>query len=407
MTRSYLFLQGVCSPFFSRLGERLRAGGAAVSKVNFTAGDAAYWRNGEARAFRGRAQALPAFYAAAFAERGATDIVLFGDRRPVHRPAIELARREGLRVHVFEEGYFRPHWITLERGGVNAHSALPRVPAWYREAARRAGPAPEPRPFRAPFWNRAGHDVAYHLCGALNAVCFPRYRSHAPYGAAREYAAYVRRAAALRWRGQTDAMAVARVASGSRPYYLLPLQLEGDAQIRDHSPFHGMRQVAALAIASFARHAPEGSLLVVKNHPLDPGVARHETGVRELARTYGVADRVVYLERGHLPSLLARAAGVVTVNSTVGAAALEHGCPTMALSSAIYHLEGLTFQGTLDEFWRAAEPPDGSLFRDFKAAVVHATQVNGGFYSEPGISLAVDSAAERIARPRSPLEEML
>ena len=94
MTRSYLFLQGVCSPFFSRLGERLRAGGAAVSKVNFTAGDAAYWRNGEARAFRGRAQALPAFYAAAFAERGATDIVLFGDRRP-NAPAGDRAGAAG------------------------------------------------------------------------------------------------------------------------------------------------------------------------------------------------------------------------------------------------------------------------------------------------------------------------
>lgn len=406
MKRSYLFLQGVCSPFFSRLGERLRADGAAVAKVNFTAGDAAYWRNGDASAFRGGAQALPDYYGAAFEKRGVTDVVLFGDRRPVHRPAVELAHRQGLRVHVFEEGYFRPHWITLERGGVNAHSALPRDPAWYREAARSTGPAPEPVPFRAPFWNRAGHDVAYHLCGALNPVCFPRYRTHAPYGAAREYSAYLRRAAALRWRGRLDAVAVARVSSGSRPYYLLPLQLDGDSQIRDHSPFQSMRQVAALAIASFAQFAPEDSVLVVKNHPLDPGLSRHEDGVRGLARTYGVEDRVVYLERGHLPSLLARAAGVVTVNSTVGAAALEYGCPTMALSSAVYHLEGLTFQGPLDEFWRAAAPPDRELFLAFKAAVVHTTQVNGGFYSEPGMELAIASAAERIRRPRSLLEDM-
>lgn len=407
MRRSYLFLQGVCSPFFSRLGARLRADGAEVSRVNFTAGDVAYWRNGETHAFHGGLQALPAFYEAVFARRNATDIVLFGDCRPVHRPAIELARRKGLRIHVFEEGYFRPHWITLERGGVNAYSALPRDPAWYREAARRMGAAPDARRFPAPFWNRAGHDVAYHLCGALNAACFPRYRGHAPYGAVREYTAYLRRAALLRWRARSDALAVARVSSGSRPYYLLPLQLEGDAQIRDHSPFHGMRQVLALAIASFARHAPVHSLLVVKNHPLDPGLAHHEAGVRELARVQGVADRVIYLECGHLPSLLARAAGVVTVNSTVGAAALERGCPTLALSPAIYHLEGLTFQGGLDAFWRAAEPPDRPLFHAFKAAVVHATQINGGFYSEPGIALAVECAAERMRRPRSLLEEML
>ncbi len=30
----------------------------------------------------------------------------------------------GLTVHVFEEGYLRPHWVTYERGGSNGHSRL-------------------------------------------------------------------------------------------------------------------------------------------------------------------------------------------------------------------------------------------------------------------------------------------
>ncbi|MNR10874.1 Capsule polysaccharide biosynthesis protein [compost metagenome] len=134
-------------------------------------------------------------------------------------------------------------------------------------------------------------------------------------------------------------------------------------------------------------------------------MARHESGVRDLARMFGVEDRVVYLEAGHLPSLLARAAGVVTVNSTVGAAALEHGCRTIALSAAVYHLEGLTFQGTLDEFWQGAAPPDPLFFRQFKTAVVHATQINGGFYCAEGIALASRHAADRMERDRSVLEE--
>jgi len=405
MSRSYLFLQGVCSPFFERLAGVLADRGHAVGKVNFTVGDSAYWRRGRTWSFRGRPDGLDAFYEDALQASGATDIVLFGDCRPVHRPAVALARGRGLRTHVFEEGYFRPHWVTLERGGVNANSALPREPGWYREAGRQLASAPVPQPFRAPFWNRAAHDVAYHVCGALNPVCYPRYRTHAPYGAAREYGAYVRRAVKLRLRGRADAAAVARVAAGPNPYYLFPLQLDGDAQILHHSPFRSMRQVAALVLASFAAHAPAQSLLVVKNHPLDPGVARHESGVRDLARMFGVTDRVIYLEAGHLPSLLARAAGVVTVNSTVGAAALEAGCPTLALSAAVYHLEGLTFQGQLDDFWQGAAPPDPVFFRQFKAAVVHATQINGGFYSAEGIALATRHAADRMERDRSVLEE--
>ena len=30
----------------------------------------------------------------------------------------------GLRIHVFEEGYMRPYWVTYERGGTNGHSRL-------------------------------------------------------------------------------------------------------------------------------------------------------------------------------------------------------------------------------------------------------------------------------------------
>ncbi len=121
----FLFLQGVCSPFFPRLADALRAHGHDVRKVNFTVGDRMYWRRGNAVSYRGPMDALPDFYKQQFEAHGTTDIVLFGDCRPVHRPAIELAKALNLRVHVFEEGYFRPFWITLEQGGVNGHSSLP------------------------------------------------------------------------------------------------------------------------------------------------------------------------------------------------------------------------------------------------------------------------------------------
>lgn len=43
--------------------------------------------------------------------------------RSMHRPS--RARRPlGLRVHVFEEGYMRPFWISYERGGSNGNSRL-------------------------------------------------------------------------------------------------------------------------------------------------------------------------------------------------------------------------------------------------------------------------------------------
>ena len=58
------------------------------------------------------------------AEKPITDIVLYGDTRPIHAEAIKLAKALDLRVHVFEEGYLRPYWVNYQRGGANGNSRL-------------------------------------------------------------------------------------------------------------------------------------------------------------------------------------------------------------------------------------------------------------------------------------------
>ncbi|KAK0357684.1 hypothetical protein LTR94_038459, partial [Friedmanniomyces endolithicus] len=71
------------------------------------------------------------------------------------------------------------------------------------------------------------------------------------------------------------------------PYFLFPLQLDSDAQIRLHSPFAGIAEALNLIIASFARHAPADTRLVIKEHPLDNGVRDWEQTARDLAERYG------------------------------------------------------------------------------------------------------------------------
>nr|WP_256681841.1 hypothetical protein [Bordetella holmesii] len=105
--------------------------------MNFTVGDTVYWQKDGAVAYRSGMPALSAFYSELFASRSITDVMLFGDCRPVHRPAVLLARSKGVRVHVFDEGYFRPYWVTMEQGGVNAHSSLPARSPWLCDAARK------------------------------------------------------------------------------------------------------------------------------------------------------------------------------------------------------------------------------------------------------------------------------
>jgi capsular polysaccharide export protein len=405
--RRFLFLQGVCSPFFPRLAEVLRREGASVRKIHFNMGDMAYWRRGESEAFRGDLAALPEFMRDRLRQHRITDVLLFGDCRPVHRLAIAEAKATAVRCHVLEEGYFRPWWFTLERDGVNRYSRLPRDPLWYREVAKRLPPAEAHQPFTQAFAVRAFHDVLYHLAGALNPVGFPRYRTHAAHLAPREYAGYVWHFLYKRLRQRADQHVVDDFLSGRAPYFLLPLQLNHDAQIREHSPFANMPEVLRLVMKSFAHAAPPTARLLIKNHPLDYGTVDYARLIAGLVREFALEGRVACIESGPLAEIVERSAGVVTVNSTVGAVALDHGRPLITLGDAIYRLPGLSFAGPLDDFWQHAAPAEPALYEAFRRVVMHATQINGGFYSRGAIAVGLAHIVPALAAIPSRLERLL
>ena len=119
-----LLLQGPMGPFFWWLARDLRGRGANVHKVNFNAGDALFYPVG-GLSFRGAIDEWAGFLESLIRDNSIDEIVLFGDCRAYHRVAISVACRKGIAVRVFEEGYLRPDWITLEKGGVNGNSFLP------------------------------------------------------------------------------------------------------------------------------------------------------------------------------------------------------------------------------------------------------------------------------------------
>jgi capsular polysaccharide export protein len=400
--RSFLFLQGPASPFFTALGRHLRDQGAKTLRVNFCPGDAFYW-SGPAVAFRGRREDLGDFYEDLFHRHAFTDVIIFGDTRAVHHPARAVAAARGVRVHVFEEGYLRPDWITLERGGVNAHSPLPRDPAWYRRAAEVLVPPVEPEHTRTNQTLRALEDMAFHAANLAAPLFYPRYQTHRPRPPALEYAGWIRRFGMMPLISRQEAARIEAILADRAPLFFFPLQLSGDSQITTHSKFDHMGEAMTFVVESFARHAPRDARLLIKNHPFDTGLDGHGGQARQLADELGVGGRVFFFESGHVPTITDQADGTVVVNSTVGLAALGHNCPVKTLAEAIYDLPGLTFQGGLDEFWNNPTPPDRSLYTAFRRVLLATTQVNGNFFTLQGIRLAVQGC-DRMLAEDSPLE---
>jgi len=405
--RSFLFLQGPCSPLFARIADRLRSHGHDVHKINFNSGDVAYWSPRKAIHFREKLQALPELLESVWLKHGISDQILFGDCRPVHKAAALRAERFGVRSYVFDGGYFRPFWITLEREGVNGHSLLPRDPDWFRDTGKRLPEPSAPQLFQPSFTTQATHDVLYHLAGISNPILFPHYKNHVSVSAPIEYAAYLKRFSLLKLNKHREKRIISTLLSDKTPFFLLPLQLNSDAQIINHSHFENMSEVIAFVMRSFAACAPTHARLVIKNHPLDMGLVNYQKNIARLAQELDLAERIVYIESGNITRLLAQAAGTVTVNSTSGSAALELNCPIITLADPIYNLPGLTFQGHLDAFWTALPKPDAELFSYFRKTVMYGTQINGSLYCNHGTKLAAENAARVLEAEKSPLEELL
>ena len=393
--RAFVFLQGPPGPLLHQLAHSMRDRGVLVERINICAGDRADWPE-PATNFRGRFRDWPVFFDNFLRKHRITDILLFGDCRPYHVSARRVAALRGIRTHVLEEGYLRPHWMTLELEGVNGYSRLRRDKEWFFEQARMLPPEPFLPPVTASFRRRV-RDSAWHYTAVhLGRLAYPFHRTHRPESPLLD---------ALGWgwkylasKSRKHAAEEKLTALEGKQFFLLPLQLSGDYQIRNHSPFPDMPSAAAFVLESFSAHAPDHAHLLIKAHPLDSSFFNWNRFIERRARRLGIADRVHFVDGGDLDSLAASAEGMVCVNSTSATLALAAGTPVCTLGDAIYNVRGLTFDGHLDDFWTDPEPPLPGLYGAFRRVIVDRCLVRGGLASESAVSTLVQSMTEKLCR---------
>ncbi|MDX3908843.1 MAG: capsular biosynthesis protein [Sphingobium sp.] len=393
--RVFVMLQGPPGPFFWLLGQRMQELGATVYRINFNGGDKVDWPGTGSVNYRGNENRWPRFFDHFLRDNGITDVMLFGDCRPLHRAAHGMAKLRNVNIHVFEEGYIRPNWVTMELDGVNGHSTLPRDPEWFLEQARTLPPIPDLPPITASFDRRVRDSYRYFHHVVTQFWRFPHYRSHRPGSVLIE---------GIRWgwklvvTNRLVQRATARTLDKikGRRYFLFPLQLSSDYQIREHSPFQDMMGAVHYVLDSFERHAPADTMLLIKEHPLDAGTTIWSRFVAKEATRRNLQERVAHIRGGDLAELAEGAAGMVTVNSTSGTFALAAGVPVKVLGDAIYDISGVTHQETLDRFWTAPRPPERHQWDAFYRVLRRNCLVRGGFASESAVAALIDGVAARV-----------
>ncbi|VDC33076.1 capsule biosynthesis protein [Pseudogemmobacter humi] len=408
--KRFLLLQGPHGPFFSRLGRMLSRSGAEVWRAGFNRGDRAFWHDRASYIpFRGQPADWPDSFRAIVTEKRITDLVLYGDTRPVHARAVTIAREMGLTIHVFEEGYLRPHWVTYERGGSNGHSRLMETSvAEMREALAKTDMDLPEAPARwgdmrqHMFWG-----ALYHWFVWAGFWDYRNFRPHRALTVRQEFMLYLKRLALLPFHAAERRLATWRIRYGGFPYHLVLLQLEHDASFRDHSPFSTMSEFLALVVEGFAAGAAPHHHLVFKAHPLEDGRVAVKSTIRRLAQQFGVDRRVHFVRGGKLAALMNHARSAVTVNSTAGQQALWRGLPLRAFGRAVYSKPEFVSSQPAAQFFAEGKRPDTRAYRDYRHYLLETSQVAGGFYSSRGRRELLRQVVDMLLSSQDPYDALV
>lgn len=381
-----LLLQGPVGEFFFEFGNWLKTHHKDVYKINFNGGDEFFYPNSTENTFSYKSHFIfLKSYLFDFCEKNRIDaIVCFGDNRPCHKIAKQIANVLKIDFWVFEEGYFRPHYITLEKTGVNAYSPLPRNAQFFLNAAQELKEPAQPQAVAKGFIPMARRAMRYYWQAYKYRQHYSNYYHHRILDLKHYVKLWTKSAVKRLCYWLSDRFFARKVNQGKLgAFFIVPLQVYNDSQVTEHTDYQSVEAFLREVLQSFSLNAPLDLNLIVKHHPMDRGFIDYQTVIDEVIKQYPqLQGRVFYVHDVPLPVFLRKGVGMVTLNSTSGLSALLHGMPVKTLGRANYDFAGLTDQGSLAEFWHSPQPPNNEVFNAYRQFHLNKTQINGSFYNK-------------------------
>ena len=378
-----LLLQGPMGPFFKRFAQELEQNGANVVKVNFNAGDWVFFPKG--KGYKGNYHDWVGYIDNLVIHEKIDKVFLFGDERLYHKLAINnVFNPRNIEVHVFEEGYLRPSFITLEKEGVNGNSNIPQEAIFYQNQELSSEKSGLDKPaVKGQFFKSMLFSVIYGLAKSIGSPVYKKYQHHRCLSPIKQGVLWL-----WGWSFKkpfyhfTEKQHHLQITKHfDKKYFFVPLQVHNDFQI-SHSPYKDVKEFIEEIVTSFALNAPKDTALVLKHHPMDRPYRNYKKFLQRLEKELQLEGRLFYLHDQHLPTLLQCARGTIVINSTVGLSSLYHGVPVLVKGTAVYDIPGLTSQLPLTDFWHQQEVVDANLYRNYRLYLLHNNQGQGSFYQK-------------------------
>jgi len=312
-------------------------------------------------------------------------IFLLGDEREIHSYIIKWKEENNieLNIYVFEEGYFRPNYITIEENGVNNNSTLDLSYETLKKLDLKdlENRYEEPENIKEPYKHMAWQATMYYFFSTLKYIKYNQYTHHRDSSIINEGYYGAINFLKLKYYKLKERKHIDYISETiTNNFIFFPLQVESDFQIKKHSPFNNIEESIHEFFRLYTKYNST-EYIVIKHHPMDRGKNDYNKIIRLNAIKFNIdLKKIMYIYDVDLPTCLKHAKKCITVNSTVGLSALIHELPVFLMGEANYNIKTIT--NTEIDFFTNVKQPDMDLFNKLKYTIIEATQVNGSFYKE-------------------------
>ena len=375
-----IFLVGPIGTFFSRLANYFEKNNIKTYKVNFPLYEYGFPKSSRLN-YSDDIYKFKEFLENIIIKNNIKHIFMYGNVLIPHRQAIAISEeleKKGIFVntHIFELGYLRPNFVTIEDKGVNYSSSFILGSDFYgKQKSYKQLPIPYKQGLRIrKIWKLIS--FINHSFKNYKIVEFEHKLQPKPI-----YLWFQLKGFFLKFIYRLFEKKLKKNCFSKEPFFLVILQVATDSQILQGSKFKDNFDFIYSVIREFSSSQLKNTKLVFKHHPRDRGYTDYSKFILKISKEFKIKNKVFYFHDFPLSKIFRNnfCKGTVLINSTVGYQSLFHSIPVKALGISPYNFEGLTDQNDLVSFFKKPQKVNKELFNKFYKYILENSQINGNF----------------------------
>ncbi len=315
-------------------------------------------------------------------EKEIKHIFMYGNVLKPHRQALELVNEmnkkgKNIHTHIFELGYLRPNFVTLESKGINYDSSFILNEDFYAKQ-KPYKTFPIPKQYSRLRIRKIWKTITFinHCFKDYQIIEFDHKLQPKP-----SFIWYQIKGFLLKFLYKLSEYNLKKACFSQKKFFIVILQVSTDSQLKKGSNIKDNNKFIYKVIKNFSEAKLRDINLIFKHHPRDRGYINYGERIKKISKEFDLEKQVFYIHDYFLSKIFKnpRCQGTVLINSTVGYQSLFHSVPLKTLGISPYNIKGLSDQSSLTSFFVKPFPVDKLLFNKFYRYILENSQINGNF----------------------------